>query len=180
MDSTVIASTFFLTMLMLIGLVFFIRASTKDRTQVVTLSSAQSGDQLLAALKQYFIDRAYQVDAVDPAKNKVVLSGQVRPSVFLATLLSLMAGVGSLCLGLVLSMTLPDVPYLWAAFLWLIPGATWFYWKKAGRQEEVSFALDEAKQPPTGSWLTVRAHRDELESLQQTLNLTVEDYIAIE
>jgi hypothetical protein len=65
--NSVISSTFFLTVLMVIGMGFFIRAAAKDRTQVVTLRSGDDGDQLLAALKQYFADRAYQVDRIPTA-----------------------------------------------------------------------------------------------------------------
>jgi Cofactor assembly of complex C subunit B len=170
------ASTFFLTVLMIIGLGFFIRAAAKDRTQVVTLVSSQSGDHLLAALKQYFADRAYQVDQVDAASNKVTLSGQVRPSVFLTVFVSLLAAVGGLCLTLMLTMAMPQLP---AAIAWVFlagaPGAGWLYWRKAGRTEQVAFVLDETLQRADGSLLKVSAHRDELLAMQQALNLTVQE-----
>jgi hypothetical protein len=176
MANSVLSSTFFLTFLMVIGMAFFIRAAAKDRTQVVTLRSTASGDQLLAALKQYFVDRAYQVDQIDPVSNKVTLSGQVRPSVFLAVFLSLMAAVGALCLGLLLTMALPQLPdYFGVLLLALAPGAGWFYWRKAGRTEQVAFVLDETTPMAAGSLLKVSAHRDELEALQRSLNLTVQE-----
>ncbi|MBE9030832.1 cofactor assembly of complex C subunit B [filamentous cyanobacterium LEGE 11480] len=175
MDNSVLNSTLFLTLLMVVGMLFFIRAAAKDRTQIVTLGSEQDGDQLLAALKQYFVDRSYQVDAIDAVRNQVLLSGQVRASVFLAVFLSLMAGVGALCLGLILTVSLPDVPYLWAVFLGFAPLAGWLYWRKASRVEQVSFRLDETQQPTVGSWLRVKAHRDEVEALQEALNLQVVD-----
>jgi Cofactor assembly of complex C subunit B len=175
-DSAVISSTFFLTVLMVIGLGFFIRAASKDRTQVVTLASTQSGDQLLAALKQYFADRAYSVEQVDAASNKVMLSGQVRPSRFMAVFVSLLAAVGGLCLTLLLTMAVPQVPAALAVgFLALAPGAGWLYWRKAGRTEKVAFVLDETTPQTAGSRLKVSAHRDELLALQQTLNLTVQE-----
>jgi Cofactor assembly of complex C subunit B len=170
------ASIFFLTVLMIIGLGFFIRAASKDRTQVVTLVSIQSGDPLLAALKQYFADRAYQVDQVDAASNKVTLSGQVRPSVFLTVFVSLLAAVGGLCFSLLLTMALPQLPATIAlVFLALAPGAGWLYWRKAGRTEQVAFVLDETTPRASGSLLKVSAHRDELLALQQALNLTVQE-----
>jgi hypothetical protein len=176
MENTVLPSTFFLTFLMVIGMGFFIRAAAKDRTQVVTLRSADDGDQLLAALKQYFTDRAYQVEAIDPESNKVTLSGQVRPSVFLTGFLSVMAAVGGLCLGLLLSMAIPALPSaIGLVFVALAPGAGWLYWRKAGRTEKVAFVLDETTPLSTGSLLKVSAHRDELESLQRSLNLTVQE-----
>jgi hypothetical protein len=176
MANSVFSSTFFLTFLMVIGMGFFIRAAAKDRTQVVTLRSSQSGDQLLAALKQYFADRAYQVEQIDPDRNQVTLSGQVRPSIFLAIFLSVMAAVGGLCLGLLLTMALPQLPeYLGVVFMALAPGAGWLYWRKAGRTEQVAFVLDETTPLDSGSLLRVSAHRDELEALQRSLNLTVQE-----
>jgi Cofactor assembly of complex C subunit B len=176
MENSVLPSTFFLTFLMVIGMGFFIRAAAKDRTQVVTLRSASSGDQLLAALKQYFADRAYQVEAIDPESNKVTLSGQVRPSVFLTVFLSVMAAVGGLCLGLLLTMAIPALPQaIGLVFVALAPGAGWLYWRKAGRTEQVAFVLDETTPLAAGSLLKVSAHRDELESLRRSLNLTVQE-----
>ncbi len=176
MANSVLSSTFFLTFLMVIGMGFFIRAAAKDRTQVVTLRSAASGEQLLAALKQYFADRAYQVDRIDPDRNKVTLSGQVRPSIFLAVFLSVMAAVGGLCLGLLLTMAVPQLPeYLGVVFLALAPAAGWLYWRKAGRREQVAFVLDDTTPLDSGSLLRVSAHRDELETLQRSLNLTVHE-----
>jgi Cofactor assembly of complex C subunit B len=176
MENAVLPSTFFLTFLMVIGMGFFIRAAAKDRTQVVTLRSADNGDQLLAALKQYFADRAYQVDRIEPESNKVTLSGQVRPSLFLTVFLSVMAAVGGLCLGLLLSMAIPALPNaIGLVFVALAPGAGWLYWRKAGRTEQVAFVLDETTPLTSGSLLKVSAHRDELESLQRSLNLTVQE-----
>jgi Cofactor assembly of complex C subunit B len=176
MENSVLPSTFFLTFLMVIGMGFFIRAAAKDRTQVVSLRSAADSDQLLAALKQYFVDRAYQVEAIDPESNKVTLSGQVRPSVFLTVFLSVMAAVGGLCLGLLLSMAIPTLPQaIGLVFVALAPGAGWLYWRKAGRTEQVAFVLDETTPLASGSLLKVSAHRDELESLQRSLNLTVQE-----
>ncbi len=175
MDSSVLFSTFFLTLLLGVGLFFFIRAATKDRTQIVTLSSTQSSEQLLSMLQQYFADRAYHVEQVDPQENRVRLSGQVRPSLFLAVFLSLLAGIGALCLGLVFTMALPDYPYLWTIFIVFAPLAGRFYWQKASRTEQVSFVLDAANQPATGSTLRVSAHRDELAELKRSLNLTIQE-----
>jgi hypothetical protein len=178
MDNSVLISTFLLTVLIAIGQLFFIRASVKDRTQVFRLQSTQSEDLLLPQLRQYFTDRAYKVDAVDAAKNAVTLSGRVRPSVFLAIFLSSLAGVGALCIGLVLAMVVPGVPNnIGVAMLVFAPLSGWFYWQKAGRSETVSFALAPhiASDGTSGSLLTVTAHRDEVAQLQESLNLSALD-----
>jgi Cofactor assembly of complex C subunit B len=75
MVDSVVGSTLLLTLLLVVGLLFFIRASVKDRTQVVRLSSVQSDEWLLTQLKQYFADRAYQVTSIDADRNVVNLQG---------------------------------------------------------------------------------------------------------
>ena len=108
MDFTVLQSTFLLTFLLLVGLFFFIRASTKDRTEMMRLISEQDENTLMTSLKEYFRSRAYQVLAVDAAKNQVTFEGFVSPSWFLAVFLTGLAAVGLGCLALVLSMLFPD------------------------------------------------------------------------
>jgi hypothetical protein len=76
-------------------------------------------------------------------------------------------------------MALPSYPYLWAIFIVFAPLAGRFYWQRASRTEQVSFALDETAQPESGSILTVSAHRDELAELQRSLDLRVQAYVAV-
>ncbi|MFO0174930.1 MAG: cofactor assembly of complex C subunit B, partial [Aphanizomenon sp.] len=61
MNSTVSQSTFLLTFLLSVGLFFFIRASTKDRIEMMRLTSEQDENTLMTSLKDYFRTRAYQV-----------------------------------------------------------------------------------------------------------------------
>jgi Cofactor assembly of complex C subunit B len=174
MDNSVLISTFLLTLLLAVGLLFFIKASVKDRTQVIKLRSDQSEDVLLPQLRQYFTDRAYQVDRVDAAQNSVTLSGYVRPSLPLAIFLAVLAGVGALCLGLVLAVAVPMLSFVWVVMLAVAPLTGWFYWQQAGRSETVSFAVaagESSGNGSSGSVLTVTAHRDEVAALQRSLNL---------
>lgn len=172
MGDSVVGSTLLLTLLLVIGLLFFIRASVKDRTQTVKLASSELDDDLLAQLKQYFLDRAYRVTSIDAARNVVNFEGNVRPSLFLAIFLSSLALVGMICLVLVLETTVPAGGIFWWLLLAIAPGAGFFYWKKANRPENVSFRLltDTA---PVGwrSVIKVQAHRDEVESLCEALSL---------
>lgn len=207
MQSTVISSTLFITLLMMIGLVFFIRASTKERIEVVQFAIAQPLEEALEQLQFYFLQRSYQSvedvanvgdDAPKDASGqtadanvgsetlgatKRVFEGMVRPSIFLAILLFFIAAIGLLCLGLVLSILLPQL----GATVWLLvlvaPVASFFYWKKSSRVEQVSFKVEPLAdgssngtmiastehqgQPETK--VTVMGHRDELASLQQSL-----------
>jgi Cofactor assembly of complex C subunit B len=172
MSDSILSSTFLLTLLMFIGLVFFIRASTKDRTQVSQLVAPCSEELLLTQLQQYFDQRAYRLTAIDAANNQVTFEGRVRPSIFLTILLTFMAAVGALCLALVLSML---VPLSWMgglSFLLLAPLAGGFYWRSADRAEQVSLKVEAGSDPSVlTSLITVTAHRDELAELQRALRL---------
>jgi hypothetical protein len=158
---------------MLVGLLFFIRASTKDRIEIVQLVSEQPETSLLEQLQQYFTQRAYRLVSVDSAHNQVTFEGFVRPSIFLAVFLTTLAGVGILCLALVLSMLLPKWGSLLPGLAFLSPLAGIFYWKKSGRQEQVALQVETHQQSnqTTHSILTVTAHRDELAELQRHLSL---------
>lgn len=161
-------STFVLTLLLAIGLVFFIRASAKDRTEQVKLVSEQPEAALMAQLQQYFAQRSYQVIKLDKESNSVTFEGMVRPSVFLAILLTLLAGAGILSLALVLSLLFPNYGKFFLFLTLLAPGAGVFYWKKSTRKEQVSLKL----QPTTSDRnlaITVTAHRDEIAALQQAI-----------
>ena len=120
------ASTLLLTILMVIGLVFFIRASTKDRIEVVQFGSVQEADALRQAVTKYFYSRTYQPSedlaeslaepAASPAKkseptitNGTTLVGMVSPSLFLAVFLSGLAAVGFACLALVVATLFPSL-----------------------------------------------------------------------
>lgn len=173
MDIPVLASTVLLTLLLAVGLFFFIRASVKDRTEVMKLMSKGEQTPLLETLQQYFTERAYKISSVDAATNQVVYEGTVRPSLFLAIFLSMLAGVGLLCLALVLAILFPAARAALPALILLAPMAGFFYWKQAGRQEKVALQV-EAVQTDTLALvnvLTVQAHRDELIQLQRSLNL---------
>ena len=198
MQSPILSSTFFLTLLMMIGLVFFIRASTKERIEVTQFAIAQPQDACIDQLQSYFLQRSYQSIDAEMTENKRVFEGLVRPSVFLALLLLLLAGIGFLCLALVLSILIPQgVPFVWGLVL-LAPAASIFYWKKSRRIEQVSFKVEplsphqtvpsQTSPNPADSAssvksteslvqtkVTVMGHRDELASLQQALNLEALD-----
>ena len=175
MSTAVIPSTFFLTLLMTIGLVFFIRASVKARTQVITLASEQLEAVLLTRLRQYFDQRAYRVVSLDAAKNEVTFEGIVRPSLFLTGFLTLLAAIGALCLILMLSYLVADLSKIWLSLLLLPPLAGVFYWRGAERSEQVSLKVESVPDADAAvkSLITVKAHRDELAELQRTLELKV-------
>jgi len=174
-NTPVLSSTLFLTVLLLIGLFFFIRASVKDRTREVQFAANVPESSLMPKVKNYFFERAYQVKSFDPDQEQVTLEGFVQPSWFLAIFLSVLAGLGLLCISLVLFLLFQESSYntLFFALTALGPLAGVYYWKKAGRVEQVSVKLENPESSPedSKSVITVKAHRDELIQLQQSLSL---------
>ena len=171
MNLPILSSTFFLTLLLVVGLFFFLRASVKDRTQQAEFVAVGSEDWLLGQLQDYFSRRAYQVASLDAAQNQVTFAGLVRPSWFLAIFLTLVAAVGLSCLALVLSFILP-VGSSWLLLLPLLaPAVGWFYWKGANRVEQVLLRVVSTGEVDgeTSLLITVTAHRDELRQLKATL-----------
>lgn len=172
MDSAILPSTLMLTILLLVGQFFFIRASTKDRTETAQLISKQLEAILLPQLKEYFQARSYRVAAVDPGQNQVTFEGFVRPSLFLAVFLTLLSTVGTLCLALVLSQLFPNIGAFFVGLVLLAPLSGLFYWRKAGRLEKVLLRVEPTSSNETfPSRITVVAHRDELIQLREALQL---------
>jgi type IV secretory pathway VirB3-like protein len=172
MDTAILPSTFLLTLLLSVGLFFFIRASTKDRIQTVQLVSEQDEATLMSQLQEYFRSRSYRVAEVDREQNKVIFEGNVRPSWFLAIFLTLLAATGIVCLSLVVYLLFPNLSTPILAMVLLSPLSGLFYWKKSGRLEKVSLKVETTQSKQTSSSkITVVGHRDELNELQRTLQI---------
>jgi Flp pilus assembly protein TadB len=174
---TVTYSTLLLTLLLMVGLFFFIRASTKDRTETLSMTRNLPPQPMREWLIAHFQNRAYHIQAneslaTDPQFDAVELQGNVRPSIFLAIFLTFLAAVGALCIALVLAILWPDYGIAFIGLIVLAPAAGIFYWKRAGRQEVVRLkvqATTPTDAPSDKSELTVTAHRDELIVLKQAL-----------
>lgn len=174
MSIPVLSSTFLLTLLLIVGLFFFIRASVKERTQTVKFTSSLPEESLANNLQQYFSQRAYRIADIDVEKDQIAFEGVVRPSIFLAIFLTTLCAVGTLCLSLVLSILFPGAalgPYLLTL---LSPLAGIFYWRKAKRPEKVLLKIDSERYEDHSnhSVITVVGHRDELSEMQRILGLT--------
>jgi Cofactor assembly of complex C subunit B len=178
MATPVLSSTALLTILLAIGLFFFIRASTKTRIEVAKLVADRPETSLLQELDQYFTQRAYRVAAVDAEQNQVTFEGLVRPSVFLAIFLTMLAAAGLLCLSLVLSMVVPMGGNWFLGLVLVAPLAGVFYWRKSARPEQVLLRVEPLQNSSLATTervqqqlVTVTGHRDELAELQQALKL---------
>lgn len=157
----------------MIGLIFFIRASVKDRTKQIKLIPDESADILIKRLQDYFEQRAYKIIAVDPEEKLVTFKGFVQPSFFLAILLTCLAIVGLSCLILVLFLLFPDLQTIFWLLLLLAPVAGFFYWKKAGRFEQILLQVISVPNQP--NLVSVIAHRDELIQLKENLSVQTMD-----
>lgn len=162
---------------MVVGLVFFIRASTKDRIEVMQFGSQQQAASLRQAVVKYFRLRAYRsadesdralleaiADEADP--ETITLVGMVSPSIFMAIFLSLLAAAGFACLSLITATLFPA----WGGRLvWLVaasPLAGVFYWQKSSRPETITLKIEPEASQDCLSKLTIRGHRDEIAELQ--------------
>ena len=164
MESAVSQSTFFLTLLLGVGLFFFIKASTKDRTEIAEFSTTQPADLVHQKLVDYFQNRAYRLMADTSSPDGwVKLVGLVRPSIFLAIFLSFLAAVALMCFALVLATLFQGYGAAFFGLIVLSPVVAIVYWKQAKREEQVAFRVNDAEGTRA---LTVRAHRDEIIQLK--------------
>jgi hypothetical protein len=175
MDFTdrVLTSTLLLTVVLMIGLVSFLRSSVKERTTEMLLKSVNfNEDKLLSKVRDHLKQRGYQVIKLESDREAVTLAGRVRPSIFLAIVLVIVAALGIGCLGLVLSILVPFFSDNWLTIaeiaIFTAIGSGLFYWNGADRIEEISLQL----RPNSQLW--VRGHKDELAEMQRSLNLTRE------
>jgi hypothetical protein len=161
-------STLLLTLLLAIGLMFFLRAASKDRTTVVDVQSPQPPVEVLQGLDRWLSSRGWTAETGDPQRQVLRFRGQVRASTPLALLLSLLGGLGAASLALVLRQLWPQLgwwPLLLAA---LGPAAGLLYRRRAAREEILELRLLDGSEA-AGSNLRLRAHRDELIALEADL-----------
>lgn len=131
MDTPVLSSTFFLTLLLMVGLFFFIRGSVKERIEQRVYLTSTSDDQLLEQLRDYFDRRSYQVKAIEPEQNIVRLQGFVPPSPFLSIFLTILAALGLFCFSLVLSLLFPDTNPIFLLLWVYLPSRVFSIGKKS-------------------------------------------------
>ncbi len=87
--STGFSSVLLLTVLLAIGLVFFLRAASKDRTTIVDVHSSLPPIELLNALSHWLEARGWQSDGGDADRQVLRFQGSVASSVTLAILLTI-------------------------------------------------------------------------------------------
>lgn len=158
MASVAFVSTGFLTSLLLVGLVFFVRAAVKDRTQTQSIPLQGAVGTTMNQLRLFLQQRGYRLVAGEPGVPQLVWQGRVAPSWPLAVLLSLLVGVSGFCVGLVWASLRPDWGVKPLGLALLAPLAGVFYWRGAGRVEQVVVQFHD-------NALHITAQRDELQRL---------------
>ena len=163
-----LGSTLLLTLLRAVGLVFFLRAASKDRTTVVEVRSSKPPLEVLPVMAEWLQQRGWLEEESNPERRLLRFRGQVQASGALALLLSLLGGVGAGSLALVLRQLVPQLHWWPLLLIGLGPLAGVIYRRRAARAESVELRLISHDQA-TGSALRLRAHRDELIALEQEL-----------
>ncbi|MGA7955385.1 MAG: cofactor assembly of complex C subunit B [Gloeobacterales cyanobacterium] len=166
MENLSLYSSLLLTLLIMVGLFFFIRASVKDRTEREEFTSSLAAEALAEKVKEYLERRTYTSTETGDAEVQVY-QGVMQPSKFLAVFLSFAAFLGLVCLGLVFGVFFPQAYLLWYGLPLLCPVAGLFYWKNARKTETVRFKIMSTEHGQTK--LKVEAHRDELATMNQAL-----------
>ena len=167
-------STLLLTVLLAIGLVFFLRAASKDRTTVVDVHSPRPPLEVLNGISLWLEQRGWSRDGGDADRQVLRFRGEVAASRPLAILLSVLAAIGGSCFGLVLRQLSPQLQWWPLTLVLLGPAAGWLYSKRAARTEALELRLLDSDATTQGSNLRLRAHRDELVAIELELAESLE------
>ena len=167
---TAFPSVLLLTILLFIGLVFFLRAASKDRTTVVDVQSPLPPLEVLNGVSCWLEERGWKKNGGNIEERLLLFHGSVASSNFLAIFLSCLGGLGSACLGLVLIQLYPSLSW-WPLLLAAIgaPLAGMIYRIKSKREESLEIKLLSSELSNI-SILRIKAHRDELIAIQLELS----------
>ena len=162
-------STFTLTILLAIGLAFFLRAASKDRTTVVNISSPLEPLPVLEGLSTWLEERGWRGEGGDADRRILKFNGTVSSSPALAIFLSVLCGLGGACLGLVVIQLYPALSWWPLILAGLGPFAGVFYRTRSSRQESLEIRLISSFND-VETVLRIRAHRDELIAIDAELS----------
>ena len=151
-----------------LGLIFFLRAASKDRTTIVEVHSPRPPLEVLEGLDQWLKQRGWNRHGGDADRCLLEYRGRVESSSALAILLSVLGTVGAGSLGLVIRQVNPGLGWWPLLIASLGPLAGWVYTRRAQREEGLQIRLVETEDSE-GSTLRLQAHRDELIALELAL-----------
>ena len=163
-------SVLLLTILLAIGLFFFLRASSKDRTTIIEVHSKTNSVLIMDEICIWLKDRGWKNSDINIDDKYLKFSGQVSSSIYLAIFLSLLGTLGAACLGLVIIQIYSSLKW-WPMLISFIGGpiAGLFYMKSSARNEEFELKLVE-ESIEYGCKFKLKAHRDELIALDKDLS----------
>ncbi|WP_036901079.1 MULTISPECIES: cofactor assembly of complex C subunit B [Prochlorococcus] len=161
-------TTLALTILLAIGLGFFLRAASKDRTTIVDIASELPPVEVLTGISDWLEARGWRREGGDIDRQVLRFNGKVSYSPWLAVFLSLLCALGGACLGLVFCQLFPVIAWWPLSLLLLGPLAGLFYRYRAFRTECVELQLLSVTEE-SSSVLRLRAHRDELIAMELEL-----------
>ena len=155
---------------MAIGLGFFLRAASKDRTTIVDIQSPLPPLEVLKGISFWLEERGWKKNGGNAEEKLLIFNGNVASSKFLVIFLSSLGGLGSACLGLVLIQLYPSLSW-WPLLLAAIgaPLAGIVYRVKSKREESLEVKLL-SPDLSDSSILRIKAHRDELIAIQLELS----------
>ena len=164
-----LGSTLLLTILLAVGLFFFLKASSKDRTTIIDISSSKKNIEVLNEVCNWLKSRGWQQVKVNSDKKLLTFKGQVVSSKPLAIFLSFLGGLGSCSLGLVLVQIYPVLNW-WPILLGFVGGpmSGFVYFKNSQREEIFEFKLINENEINC-TQLRLSAHRDELIAFEHDL-----------
>ena len=164
------SSVLLLTILLVIGLFFFLRAASKDRTTVIDVSSPLPPIEVLNGMSLWLEDRGWKNNGGDAESKVLRFNGNVSSSFGLAVFLSILGGLGSCCLGLVLIQLLPVLGW-WPLLISIVGGPTagLIYRSRSARVETLELKLISSSDE-SNTILRLRAHRDEIIALELDLS----------
>ena len=164
-----LVSTLLLTILLVIGLIFFLKASSKDRTTIIDIYSSKKPIEVLNEVCNWLNSRGWQQIKVNSEKQILTFKGQVVSSKSLAIFLSILGCLGSCSLGLVLVQIYPFLNW-WPILLGLVGGpiSGFLYYKNSQREEIFEFKLINENEIKF-TQLRLSAHRDELIAFENDL-----------
>ncbi len=166
-------STFILTILLAIGLGFFLRAASKDRTTIVEVSSPLPPLDVLNGISTWLEERGWRREGGDAARQVLKFNAQVSSSLFLGIFLSILCGFGGGSLGLVICQLYPSLSWWPLILICIGPIAGIFYRARAARLEFVEMRLLSSSND-ADSLIRIRAHRDELIAMEVELSKNLE------
>ncbi len=166
-------STFILTILLAIGLGFFLRAASKDRTTVVDISSPLPPLEVLNGISNWLEERGWIREGGDIDRQTLKFHGRVSSSLVLAIFLSILCGLGGGSLGLVLCQLYPSLSWWPLLLISIGPFAGIFYSLRASRLESLELKLL-SSDSNSKSLIRIKAHRDELIAMEVELAKNLE------